>query len=156
MKTFDKAMLALLNARTDEANELFQQFVEQKLTEDTDDDKLSGDLEAEDDTPGLTEDGAPRPKEVYVQSFDMSRRFAKIFNHHRGNKETDAQVLNTIKENGHCFYVVKFRVTQRYDIEFYKLDNQFYAIFHDDDTPDHFERLKFYDEEDLESFMNSF
>ena len=158
MTTFDKAIVALLQARTDEADQLFKQFVTSTLNEDNSvpDDQLSGDLDAEVEDPGLTEDGVPRAKEKYIQDFDTSRRFAKIFNHHRGTRETDQQVINTVRENGQCFFIVKFRVTQRYDICFYKHEDQYYAIFKDEDSPDHFERLKFYDDEDVQTFINSF
>jgi hypothetical protein len=177
MKTFDKAILALLQQRTDEADTLFKQFVTAQLNEDADtpDDQLSGDLDDEDtdEEPGLTEDGVPPmevapgeapkkvdqnalPRELYIHSFDVSRRFAKVFNYHRGEQQTDQQVIDNFKTNGHCFFIVKFRVTQPYNISFYKLDNEYFALFHDKDTPDRFEKLHFYDADEVDNFMHSF
>jgi len=139
MKNFNKAMTALLRSRTDEASDLFDQFVSE-----------------------IKEDGVPstlqkvRTKMVYVTNSDQSRRFAKVYNHHRGSKQTDAAMITNLKENGQCFYVVKFSVTQPYEISFYKLDDKYYALFHDEDSPDFYEQVSFYDDEDLQSFVNSF
>lgn len=163
-KRFEQALIALIKEQGSDADTLFKSFVnehlgitDQAVTESSEDDMLSGDIEAEPDDTGLTEGDEQSHPEIQLTNEQEHQDFFMKYNEWRGAKSENQDNVFQIRTEGRCLAEIRCELEDQYTLQIMELGRNYYGLTTTINTGerDYYEDLGFADEDEAQSFINS-
>lgn len=164
-KRFEQALIALIKEQGSNADVLFKSFVNEHLgvvdepvTEATEDDMLSGDVEAEPDDTGLTEhDDEYSTPEIYLTNEQEHQDFFMKYNEWRGVKSENQENVFQIRTEGRCLAEIHCELEDQYTLQIMELGRNYYGLTTTINTAerDYYEDLGFVNDDEAQSFIKS-